>query len=54
MPGGKKVDSKFFNYITPYVVKLSMCSVVLSQEKSETSMTSHSSTACTTLNKQGK
>ena len=27
MPGGQKVDSKIFNYITPYVVKLSMCSV---------------------------
>ena len=27
MPGGQKVDSKNFNYITPYVVKLSMCTV---------------------------
>ena len=26
LPGGQKVDSKFFNYITPYVVKLSMWS----------------------------
>ena len=25
MPGGQKVDSKMFNHITPYLVKLSMC-----------------------------
>ena len=25
MPGGQKADSKIFNYITPYLVKLSMC-----------------------------
>jgi hypothetical protein len=29
LPGGQKVDSKNFNYITPYVVKLSMCPVAV-------------------------